>query len=52
MEPVEEHSRLMFPSAPQPDVVRSSQKDDYYKRQLYNKCFDLSQHYLGIVMTL
>lgn len=45
-----EEFRIMFPPAPQPDVVRSGQKDDYYKRLLYDKYFDLSQHYLGMIL--
>eukprot|EP01122_Echinamoeba_exundans_P013378 TRINITY_DN5837_c0_g2_i1.p1 TRINITY_DN5837_c0_g2~~TRINITY_DN5837_c0_g2_i1.p1 ORF type:complete len:355 (-),score=39.81 TRINITY_DN5837_c0_g2_i1:147-1172(-) len=40
-------SELFFPFAPQPDIVRASQKDEYYKKLLYDKYFDLVRYYLG-----
>jgi hypothetical protein len=38
-----------FPRAPQPDIVRAAQKDEYYKRLLYDKYFDLVHYFLGTV---
>lgn len=38
---------IFFPFAPQPDIVRASQKDEYYKKFLYEKYFDLVRYYFG-----
>jgi hypothetical protein len=42
-----ESSDPAFPRAPQPDIVRAAQKDEYYKRLLYDKYFDLIHYFLG-----
>jgi peroxin-10 len=38
---------LTFPLASQPDIVRASQKDEYFKKQLNDNLFELVQYYLG-----
>ena len=38
-----------FPNAHQPDIVRSAQKDDYFKKSLYDNLYELAQHYLGTI---
>lgn len=38
---------IQFPPAPQPDIVRACQKDDYFRKTLYEQYFDLAQYYLG-----
>lgn len=40
---------IQFPPAPQPDIVRACQKDDYFRKTLYEQYFDLAQYYLGII---
>jgi len=42
-------STMFFPFAPQPDIVRAAQKDEYYKRTLYERYFDIIQDYLGML---
>jgi hypothetical protein len=39
---------LFFPFASQPDIVRASQKDEYYKRVFYEKNFEVVQKFFGI----
>jgi peroxin-10 len=38
---------LFFPFASQPDIVRASQKDEYYKRTFYEKNFEVVQKFFG-----
>jgi hypothetical protein len=38
---------LFFPLASQPDIVRASQKDEYYKRVLYDKYYEIVQRIMG-----
>jgi peroxin-10 len=40
-------SLLSFPDADQPDIVRSSQKDDYYRKCLSEQVFDAISRTLG-----
>lgn len=46
--PVRPQVSLHFPAAPQPDIVRSSQKDEYYKRQLNENFSEIAQYYMGM----
>lgn len=46
-QPEMEKSNLFFPFAPQPDILRATQKDEFYKRVLYERFFDLVQDFLG-----
>jgi len=39
---------LSFPLAPQPDIVRASQKDEYFKKQLNENVFELLQYFIGM----
>lgn len=38
---------LRFPAAPQPDVVRAAQKDEYYRRWLSDASFEVASRVLG-----
>ncbi len=42
-----QREELFFPQAPQPDIVRSSQKDQYYQKYLNDYVFDLVNQLLG-----
>jgi hypothetical protein len=37
----------LFPAASQPDIVRASQKDDFYKKFLTDELFDLVNRLFG-----
>jgi hypothetical protein len=38
---------LQFPAAVQPDILRSSMKDDFYRKMLYSSTLDLVPRSLG-----
>lgn len=38
---------ITFPLAPQPDIVRASQKDEYFKKRYTDNLFELVQYYMG-----
>jgi hypothetical protein len=38
---------LQFPGAAQPDILRSSMKDDFYRKMLYSSTLDLVLRSLG-----
>ncbi len=42
-----QREELFFPQAPQPDIVRSAQKDQYYQKYLNDYVFDLVNQLLG-----
>ena len=43
---------LQFPGAAQPDILRSSMKDDFYRKMLYSSTLDLVLRSLGAAALL
>jgi len=43
---------LQFPGAAQPDILRSSMKDDFYRKMLYSSTLDLVLRSLGTAALL
>lgn len=39
--------KLLFPYAEQPDIIRASQKDDYYRHVLNSNTFDVLRQAAG-----
>lgn len=39
---------ILFPFANQPEIIRSNQKDQFYKKQLYENFFDGINKLIGI----